>query len=105
MIYSHYTSGFLTALQISDVSPEYIFIADLKHIQQKYYDKPSSPFCDDIDPTGELTRTATALSHAMPITLPFELTVTTPKKVHRITPINVIITAWHRKPIILLITL
>jgi hypothetical protein len=32
-----------------------------------------------IAPTGERTRTATAPSHAMPITLPTELTGSTPK--------------------------
>jgi hypothetical protein len=36
----------------------------------------------------------------MPITLPIELTGTTPKKVDGITLINLIITAWHRKPTI-----
>jgi hypothetical protein len=43
--------------------------------------------------TVERTRTATAPSHAIPITLPIELAGTTPKTVDRITLINVIITA------------
>jgi hypothetical protein len=48
---------------------------------------------NDISSTGERTRTAIAPSHAMPITLPIELTGTTPKKVDGITLINLIITA------------
>jgi hypothetical protein len=71
-----------------NLEPDY-----LKHFQKKCI----SFF---IAPTKKQTQTATVHSHALPITLPIDLTGTTPKKVDRITLIIVIIIAWHRKPII-----